>query len=210
MVTIPLARAGIEMVALDQSPAMLDTFRSRLEPHDWIPLIECDMRHLPFSDGEFGSAIVANVFHLIPEWQGAVDELLRVLRQRRRLWVNLGGAGMLPPDLQQINTWFWGQVSKDDSPSPDSGRLQDEAEFDGYMADRGLEALPAFVVEYEDRISARALIDRLERNVFARPGIDEAAIRKAALATRQRAHAEFGSLDHPHTRIQRIAYRGFA
>lgn len=209
MVTIPLARAGIAMVALDQSPAMLNAFRARMEPHDHIPLIHGDIRQLPFADGAFGSAIVANVFHLIPEWQVAVKEVLRVLRNQRRLWVNLGGAGTLPPDLQRVNAWFWNQGPTETGPATDSGQLQDEAEFDAYLADRGLGALPQFIVEYEDEVTAGALIDRLEHNVFARPWTDDNAIRQAALATRRWTRETLGSLDHPYIRTQRIVYRGY-
>src|SRR5207249_2352308 len=38
-----------------------------------------DATRLPFRDRTFTAAVAAHVFHLIPDWKGAIDELLRVM-----------------------------------------------------------------------------------------------------------------------------------
>jgi SAM-dependent methyltransferase len=206
MITIPLARAGIELVALDLSPAMLDVLRARLKPGDPVRVIEGDLRDLPFPDASFGSVIVANVFHLIPEWQRAVGELLRVLRPDRRFLVNLGGGGSLPPELSQVTARFWELYPIGHGGPSERRGLQDAEEFDAFMTDQGMEALPPLEIAYDTELTARTVIDRLEHNVFARPG-DAGSARDAAEATRAWARETLGSLDRSFPRTQRIVYR---
>ena len=206
MITIPLARAGIDLVALDSSPSMLDVLRSRLKSGDRIRVIEGDLRDLPFPDASFGSAIVANVFHLILEWQRAGCELLRVLRKDRRLLVNLGGASSLPPELSQVMARFWELYPAGPGAPGEQSGLQDAEEFDRFMVRQGVENLPPLEITYDTELTARTVIDRLEHNVFARPGAAGSA-RDAAEATRTWARKALGSLDRPFPQTQRIVYR---
>lgn len=66
----------VPIIGLDLSRPMMDVLRAK---GGQIPLVEGDATRLPFPDGCFNAAYAAHVF-LIPDWQVALDELVRVVR----------------------------------------------------------------------------------------------------------------------------------
>lgn len=209
MVTIPLRQTGVELFALDRSRAMLDVFRSRIPDDLTLPLLQGDMRHLPFADASFRSVIIANVFHLIPDWQPAVAEVVRVLAPDRLLFVNLGGGGSMPSDLAMVAARFHkGLGIAPTSSSPGMGPQTTE-EFEREVFRHGLRPLPPFVVTYEEAMNVQEVIHRLEHNIFARVGAEEATVRHVAEETRTWAQEVLGPLDRGYARIQRIVYRQY-
>lgn len=213
MITIPLARAGVAVTALDASPEMLDVFRSRLGlgNESSIPLVLGDIQEMPFSDATFGSALVANVFHLVPEWTRALSEIRRVLRHERRLLVNLGGAGRLSAELAGIERSFHDLIAQGNSSSEQVGVARDAQSFDDLAARLGFQSLSPIEVTYSEMITPESIIGRLERNIFARqPGVSDDAIRLAAAQTRDVARRDIGTLDRAYERTQRIVYRCYA
>ncbi len=208
MIAIPLADAGIEMVAIDTSSDMLDVFRSRLPDGMHLPLIQADIQALPFHDAAFGSALVANVFHLVPDWKRAMRELSRVLRPQRRLLVNLGGAGSYPDDLLRIERTFRALASPGQTAGTHASGPRDAEEFDDQAAILGFESLPLLEVEYTEQLTPESVIQRLEQNVFAWPqDVTGDSIQHAAERTRAWTRKEIGPLDRPYSRYQRIVYR---
>ncbi|MDP9363688.1 MAG: class I SAM-dependent methyltransferase, partial [Chloroflexota bacterium] len=89
-VALPLARAGIPLVGLDRSRAMLGALVAKGDGGPPFPLVRGDLVRLPFVDGAFGAAVAANVFHLIAAWREATAELVRVVGPGGLLLVNLG------------------------------------------------------------------------------------------------------------------------
>ncbi len=76
--TLPLARAGLEVVGVDISPAMLDVARERAARAGVrVELVHGDMRDLDLSGRRFGLAVVAfnSLLHLLD-----TDDLRRCLR----------------------------------------------------------------------------------------------------------------------------------
>lgn len=209
MVTIPLRQTGIELVGLDRSRAMLDVFRSRIPDDLPLPLLQGDMRHLPFADATFRSVIVANVFHLIPDWQAAVTEVVRVLAPDRLLLVNLGGGGSMPSDLAAVAARFHQTLRIAPTSSSSGMGPQTTEQFEEVVLHHGLRPLPPFVVTYEEATNVQEVIHRLEHNVFARLGAEEATVRHAAEETRNWAQEVLGSLGRRYARIQRIVYRQY-
>lgn len=67
----------VPIVGLDLSRPMMEVLRTKTSA---IPLVEGDATQLPFADGVFGAAYVAHVLHLIPTWEVALAELVRVVR----------------------------------------------------------------------------------------------------------------------------------
>lgn len=65
------------VVGLDLSRPMMKVLRSKSRA---IPLVEGDATRLPFADDAFDAAYAAHVFHLIPPWEDAFAELVRVVR----------------------------------------------------------------------------------------------------------------------------------
>jgi len=58
--------------------------------HPPFPLTIGDATRLPFADHVFGAALARHVLHLIPLWQEALTELIRVVRRRGVLLINIG------------------------------------------------------------------------------------------------------------------------
>ncbi len=66
---------GVEVVGIDQSEAMVDVQRSKgIDAHVG------DVQHLPFEDGEFDAALAAWMLYHVPDLDGGLAELARVLR----------------------------------------------------------------------------------------------------------------------------------
>ena len=78
-IALPLAGAGVAMVGIDISREMLRRLIANARRSAPRVLI-ADATQLPFADDTFSSAVAAHVFHLIPSWEVAVSELLRVVR----------------------------------------------------------------------------------------------------------------------------------
>lgn len=68
--------ASIE--ATDASAGMIDVARSHSHSRKLHFSVQ-DMRYLPYADGSFEVVIAANVLHLLPEPDKALDEAARVL-----------------------------------------------------------------------------------------------------------------------------------
>ena len=70
-----LVRAGIEVIAVDQSERMVDLTRAR-----GVDAQVADVQALPFVDGEFDVAVANFMLYHVPDVQRALAELARVLR----------------------------------------------------------------------------------------------------------------------------------
>jgi SAM-dependent methyltransferase len=95
-VAIPLHAAGVSLVGLDLSPAMMAVLVDKAGGKPPFPLVNADATTLPFSGDVFEAALFRWVLHLIPDWRGAIAELVRVVRPRGLVLATLGGAGSGP------------------------------------------------------------------------------------------------------------------
>jgi len=75
-IAVPVADAGVRVVGVDISPAMLDVAR-----RGGLPALVCgDAARLPFGAAVFDAALLVHVLHLIPEWRAALSALVASLR----------------------------------------------------------------------------------------------------------------------------------
>lgn len=83
-IVIPALAAGHHVTGIDVSQAMLDVFAARISDVPDLASRSCmivaDAAALPFDDGTFDLGMLAQVLYLIPDWQRALDELVRVVR----------------------------------------------------------------------------------------------------------------------------------
>ncbi len=100
LIALPLHDAGVRMVGLDLSAAMLRKLTEKSGGHPAFPVLRGDATRLPFRDAVFGAAIARHVLHLIPRWQDAVAELVRVVRPGGVIVLNIGTGGGLWEELQ--------------------------------------------------------------------------------------------------------------
>lgn len=88
-IALPIILMGYSYSGVDLSPAMMAQLRTKLDAylaeHPEHPPVRLDLREgdstrLPFPDAQFDVALMVHVLHLIPNWQDAVREALRVLK----------------------------------------------------------------------------------------------------------------------------------
>ena len=92
----PLAARGVRVIGVDLSRAMMAQLLHLLPPGAPRPsLTQGEAAHLPLASGRLDAVLAVHVFHLIPDWQGALAEVRRVLRPGGRL---LAGYDWRPPE----------------------------------------------------------------------------------------------------------------
>lgn len=88
-IAIPALAAGMHVAALDISEPMLDVFRDRLAHVPRLAtrceLLVGDAVALPFGPDRFDAGVLAQVLYLIPDWERALDELVRVVKPGGRV-----------------------------------------------------------------------------------------------------------------------------
>ncbi|HEX5620584.1 MAG TPA: class I SAM-dependent methyltransferase [Solirubrobacteraceae bacterium] len=90
--SIPLARAGYRVVAVDRSQALIDEAQRRTDGEQWPKLVRADYRELPLPDESFDAAL--NLFSSLGYLGDEDDtkvlaEIRRVLRPGGRLVVEI-------------------------------------------------------------------------------------------------------------------------
>jgi SAM-dependent methyltransferase len=90
ILALELHAAGVRMAGVDLSAPMVTKLVEKAGGRRPFPLVLGDATRLPFPDAAFGCGLARWVFHLIPAWEEAVDELTRVVRPGGTVLVNLG------------------------------------------------------------------------------------------------------------------------
>lgn len=189
-IALPLAREGVSLVGIDISSEMLHRLMINAgSSHP--PIAIGDATRLPFGDHLFASAIASHVFHLVPDWKIAVDELFRVLRPDGIILASRGGRSVDGWERKVSRHFF---IQAGDPPWPPGiDRIE---ELDEYMRSRGaaIRALP--IPSREGASSISALLADLEAGYWSGCwSLDEPARRRAAAVTREWARDEIGDLD---------------
>lgn len=82
--SLPLAKAGYDVMAIDSSQAMLDQYRVNAEDTP-VELKVGDVTALPCGDGEFDTVMSLNVMVHFPHWRDILKEWKRVVRPGGRI-----------------------------------------------------------------------------------------------------------------------------
>jgi SAM-dependent methyltransferase len=85
LLAIALAERGVQMIGADIARPMLDELIAKSGGSAPFPLLQADATRLPLRDGSLSCAVFRHVLHLIPDWRGALSELVRALRGGGRL-----------------------------------------------------------------------------------------------------------------------------
>jgi SAM-dependent methyltransferase len=93
------------MAGADIAEAMLRRLVVNAEGVPPFPLLLADAMRLPVADATFGSVLAVHVLHLIPAWQDAVDEALRVLRPGGALIASFPGGEAATRQQFRIAPW---------------------------------------------------------------------------------------------------------
>jgi ubiquinone/menaquinone biosynthesis C-methylase UbiE len=90
ILALELHERGVPMAGVDVSAPMLAKLIEKSGGQPPFPVVVGDVRAMPFADQAFGAAFARWVFHLVPRWEVAVNELARVVAPAGTVLVNLG------------------------------------------------------------------------------------------------------------------------
>jgi SAM-dependent methyltransferase len=206
-IALPLAAAAVPMAGIDVSAPMLGRLLAKSGGRPPFPVALADATRLPFGGRLFGAALSVHVLHLIPRWEAAVDEVLRVVRPGGVLLVDLGGPD--DPVTRQVEDRFGeaAGVVAERRPGLSSGEA---AELDDRLGAAGCGVRFLLPVPVIREAPLAEHLDRLEQGLYSWTwGIDESTRRRAAGDVRAWASEEFGPLDAPLRRSSEIRYRAY-
>jgi ubiquinone/menaquinone biosynthesis C-methylase UbiE len=122
-------RLGVDVVGTDVDPAEIEFARRHSGGTVGLTFVEADSTALPFADGEFDLVLSMMVMHHIPNWRGALTEIVRVLRP---------GGSFLFHDLTY--SWFLKAAFK---PVMRSHAFYSIDEISGHLHKSGMQAIYA-------------------------------------------------------------------
>jgi ubiquinone/menaquinone biosynthesis C-methylase UbiE len=201
---LPLVRAGIRLVGVDLSEAMLARLVEKQNGDRTVGLVRGDATRLPFRDGSFGSGLAVHVLHLVSDWRAAVAELVRVVRPGGAIVVDVGGPG---------GTW-WAELQDAfcRAAGIDPARLgrPTVADVDEAMIELGASPRELADVVSLEESTIEERIDQLVAGVysFTWPADDPTRQRAGDLA-RDWARANLGSLSERRPLRRRIEWRAY-
>ncbi|MCL6564599.1 MAG: methyltransferase domain-containing protein [Firmicutes bacterium] len=86
---LSLAHHGAEVVAVDESAAMLQIAQAKRGAQDPIALVQADLERLPFPDARFDGGVMQVVLEFVADPLAALREARRVIRPQGRLVIGL-------------------------------------------------------------------------------------------------------------------------
>lgn len=184
-IALPLSQHAGAVFGLDLSWPMMERLR-RKQQHEPVYLAQGDALHLPYPEAAFDVALAVHVFHLIPGWRGAVEELRRVLRPDGRLVSAWGG--MRYGDL-------WGELRGRVGAVEHVG-MKTQEEFEAYLLSRGWRKLQEDELTYPHTITPRHLVRQITERMHSWTwrATDE-QIAQAADALNGMLRERYGDLD---------------
>lgn len=203
-IALPLHDAGVDMAGVDVSLPMMAKLVDKAGGRAPFPLALADATHLPFRDDSFGASLACHVLHLIPEWRGAAEELVRVTWPGGVILIDLGGWGGGP--WKEIEGHFQKEAGID-RPRPGA---TDPSELDAAMGSLGAIYRELPEIRVTRTLDLGELLQRIENGVYSFTWhVDEAGRVRAARATRAWAEERFGDLDQPLEHELVVSWRAY-
>ncbi|MHB8511967.1 MAG: class I SAM-dependent methyltransferase [Actinomycetota bacterium] len=208
-IALPLVASGIDVTGIDLSGEMLARLRSK-EHGTAVKIAIGDATRLPFAAGSFGGAIVCHVFHLIPNWSDAVNELARVVRKGGVVLVELGGREESPLSEISDRLMLRGDFKRrhiglDIFNSTEAVRVLDEAFASKGGTRRDLAPVP--VVE---RATMESVLTAFEKGTFSWTWqVPQEERVHVANEVREWARERFGPLEQAITITHQLTWRAY-
>lgn len=205
IVSLPLADAGVPMVGVDISGPMLRKLAEKAGGSAPFPLVLGDATALPFVGEAFGGVVIRHVLHLVPAWERAVSELIRVVSHAGVVLVSRGD---IPLEWREVTDRFVGLVGKASLAAGLDPR--EVARMDEAFARHGARAreLPSIPERFSQSLGE--FIDQMEEGLHSWTWDVGDRIRREAVAeVRRWARERFGSLDPPSARNSLLEWRAY-
>ena len=161
-VALPLHAAGVSVTGLDLARPMMDRLIEKAGGRAPFPLVQGDATQMPFADDAFGGAYLRWVLHLIPDWRGVLDEIVRVVQPGGVLLTSLGECGGPRGEIQERVAELAGIVVE-----PAGLGWSDYGSLDEAMAAHGAvkRSLARFTEVARDGVAE--FVDGIERGAFS-------------------------------------------
>jgi ubiquinone/menaquinone biosynthesis C-methylase UbiE len=190
-VALPLAERGVSMVGLDLSLPMLSRLVHKAGGHPPFPLVLGDATSLPFTDDSFGGSVIRWVLHLIPGWETALAEWVRVLRPGGVALIQMGSYRGPHAEIQERFAEITGSRL-----DPVGLTWEGVDHLDAAMARLGAPLREEVTFTDHDVLSLPAFLDAIEGNRFSWTWrTPERVFHEAAAEVRAWAQDRFGPLD---------------
>lgn len=206
-IALPLASYVHGLVGVDLSAAMLARLWEKQQGQPLWP-VRGDATRLPLRAASMDGAVAVHVFHLIPNWRDALQELVRVLRPSARLVSAYNDRSDAPSPVHDLLRQVW-----DDA--VEQGRTRNVGvprdAYATFLADSGWrQAGEPEVVAYSQARTPREHIDRMERRIWSSCWrLDDAALERGVAALRAALDREGIDPDTPydiHSEFKAVAY----
>jgi ubiquinone/menaquinone biosynthesis C-methylase UbiE len=205
-IALPLHAAGITMAGVDLSRPMMDVLVDKAGGRPPFPLSLADATALPFASDRFGAAVASHVFHLIPNWRDAVDELVRVVRA--------GGvvlsSGRERDDGSPVALVEQRFRAETGVTRAHIGARHDGTEVAEAFAQHGAQERVLPPIGIRRAVTVGTMLDMLESKQWSWTwSLPDDVVHRTAAATRAWAEREIGPLDAEHVIETQVAFRAY-
>lgn len=201
---LSLAEAGLALTGIDLSRPMLERLVANAGGASPVPVAQADVTCLPFPDDVFGASLATHVLHLVPDWERALAEMVRVVRPGGVVLVSRGN---MSGELRDVIDWVAQAAGM-------TGRrtvgVDDPAELDAAATTLGLRCRVLEPVSYTLHESPRSTIDFVASNQMSWTWhLAPEVLRQAVVEARQRAEERWGDLDRPQALEVPLVWRAY-
>lgn len=205
-IALPLLDAGLHLVGIDLSRAMMTRLWDKRQPPHRLALVQGDVTALPFADRAFDGIVIAHVLHLVPGWRDALEEARRALRPHGavfHVWNWRDPESMRRQIRRRLHTLVQARGH-----SAARRGAQNDEEVAAALRAMGATVEDVEVARWERVMTAREIIDGLANRQFSvTRTLPEDVLAPAIASLREWAGDTFGDLDAPHAEEARFIWQ---
>jgi SAM-dependent methyltransferase len=163
-IAVPLAEAGVRLVGIDISPAMLAVLRGKRRD---IDVILAEAARPPLQDASFDAALFVHVLHLVPDAEATLNATLPLVRRGGAL-IRVRDDHDESGDHVRAGEMMWEVIEevtgivRPPEPHDDAMRA-----FERFADGHGLISEESVVTRYDAPFNARVAMDHMRRRDFS-------------------------------------------
>lgn len=202
-IALPIIQRGCRYTGLDLSDPMLRTAQAKSHAAALpLHLVRGDATNLPFPTATFDVGLVVHLFHLIPNWQRALDEMLRVIRPYGQFLY--GYESYTPDPAQDALAQQWRSLLAQHGLTPQNHRTPNNAvaaTLQGYDP----QCSTTTIATWPQTTSVRQILDRYANRAYSSNcNIPEPAFQQINASIQTWAQEHLANFDQPLTATARF------